>query len=129
MRRAEEHGDFLFSNVGMLRLPSPIRETVIIPTGSESVLEKFGVAAFRDEVVRDPYELTACVLSSLLTGQHEGFGPTLGLAGVLDLVSHYRSLEALDITPAGLQCETYFVPPELIDRFRTCQDSSAACKR
>jgi hypothetical protein len=122
VRRAEEHGDFLFSNVGMLRLPSPIRETVTIPTGAEAVLEKFGVAAFRDEVVRDPYELTACVLSSLLTGRHEGFEPTLGLAGVLDLVSHYRSLEALGITAAGLQCETYFVSPELIDRFRCCQE-------
>jgi acyl transferase domain-containing protein/NADPH:quinone reductase-like Zn-dependent oxidoreductase/acyl carrier protein len=128
VRRAEEHGDFLFSNVGMLRLPSPTRETVTIPTGSEAVLERFGVAAFRDEVVRDPYELTACVLSSLLTGRHEGFEPTLGLAGVLDLVSHYRSLEALGITAAGLQCETYFVPPELIDRFRSYHDSSAACR-
>jgi hypothetical protein len=127
VRRAEEHGDFLFSNVGMLRLPSPIRETVTIPTGCEAVLEKFGVAAFRDEVVRDPYELTACVLSSLLTGRHEGFGPTLGLAGVHDLVSHYRSLEALGITAAGLQCETYFMPPQLIDRFRSYQESAAAC--
>jgi polyketide synthase 12/epothilone polyketide synthase D len=128
VRRAEEHGDFLFSNVGMLRLPSPIRETVTIPTGCEAVLAKFGVAAFRDEVVRDPYELTACVLSSLLTGRHEGFGPTLSLAGVHDLVSHYRSLEALGITAAGLQCETFFVPPELIGRFRSYQESSAACR-
>ena len=129
VRRAEEQGDFLFSNVGMLRLPSPIRETVTIPTGSEAFLEKFGVAAFREEVARDPYELTACVLSSLLTGRHEGFEPTLGLARVLDLVSHYRSLEALGITAAGLQCETYFVAPTLVDRFRTYQDKSAACER
>jgi acyl carrier protein len=129
VRRAEERGDFLFSNVGMLRLPSPIRETVIIPTGSEAALEQFGVTAFRDEVVRDPYELTACVLSSLLTGRHEGFGPTLGLAGVHDLVSHYRSLDALGISAAGLQCETYFVPPELIERFRSYQESSAAGRR
>jgi hypothetical protein len=127
VQRAEKHGDLLFSNVGMLRLPSPIRETVIVPAGSEGVLERFGVAAFRDEVVRDPQELTACVLSSLLTGRHEGFEPTLGLAGVLDLISHYRGLEALGITAAGLQCETYFVPPELIDRFRSHHGRSAVC--
>jgi polyketide synthase 12/epothilone polyketide synthase D len=128
VRRAEEHGDFLFSNVGMLRLAAPIRETVTIPTGSEAVLEQFGVAAFRDEVVRDPYELTACVLSGLLTGRYEGFEPTLGLAGVPDLVSHYRSLAALSITAAKLQCETYFVTAELIERFRSCQRNGPRCK-
>jgi acyl carrier protein len=128
VRRAERDGDLLFSNVGMLRLAAPIRETVTIPTGSEAVLEQFGVAAFREEVVRDPYELTACVLSSLLTGRYEGFEPTLGLAGVLDLVSHYRSLEALSITAASLQCETYFVTAELIERFRRCRRNGARCK-
>jgi hypothetical protein len=113
----------------MLRLLAPIRETLTIPTGAEAFLEKFGVAAFREEVARDPYELTACVLSSLLTGRFDGFEPTLGLAGVLDLVSHYRSLDALGITAAGLQCETYFVPKELIDRFRSSQYTSATCQR
>ena len=130
VRRAEQHGDLLFSNVGMLRLPAPIRETVTIPTEAEAFLEKFGVAAFREEVTHwHPYELTACVLSSLLTGRFEGFEPTLGLAGVLDLVNHYRSLNTLGITAAGLQCETYFVPPEMIDRFRSFQDTSATCQR
>jgi hypothetical protein len=126
VRRAEQHGDLLFSNVGMLRLAAPIRETVTIPTGSEAVLEQFGVDAFRDEVVRDPYELTACVLSSVLTRRYEGFEPTLGLAGVLDLVSHYRGLEALSITAAKLQCETYFVTAQLIERFRSCHGNGYA---
>jgi len=62
VRRIEERGDILFSNAGMLRLPQPVRETLVVPDGAEAALEAFGVAAFRDEVARDARELTACVL-------------------------------------------------------------------
>ena len=70
-------------------------------------------------MVRDPHELTACVLSSLLTGRADGaFAPTVGYAGMSDLVAHYRELGALGIGPARLQCDNYFVPNEAVDRFR-----------
>jgi hypothetical protein len=119
VRRLEAEADILFTNAGMLRLPSPIRETMFIPRGGEDVLARFGVAAFREEVVRDTHELTACVLSSLLTGRADGaFAPTIGFAGLSELVAHYRELGALGIGPARLQCDNYFVPDEAIERFR-----------
>jgi hypothetical protein len=118
-RRLESDADILFSNAGMLRLPQPIRETILVPPSATEVLASFGVAAFREEVVRDANELTACVLSSLLTGRPDGaFPPTLGLAEISDLVAHYRELDALDIGPARLQCDSYFLSEEAVARFR-----------
>jgi acyl transferase domain-containing protein/NADPH:quinone reductase-like Zn-dependent oxidoreductase/acyl carrier protein len=117
IRRIEDRADILFSNAGMLRLPRPVRETLVLPYGAEAALEAFGVAAFRDEVARDARELTACVLSSALTASRPGFRSTIGLAKLDDLVSHYRGLEDAGVSAARLQCENYFVPDSLIARF------------
>jgi hypothetical protein len=119
MRRLQAEADIFFSNAGMLRLPAPIHETVLVPAGAEELLARFGVDAYREEAVRDPYELTACVLSSLLTGRPDGaFPPTVGLAGLPELMQHYHELEFLSIGPARPQCEKYFVPEEAVERFR-----------
>jgi acyl carrier protein len=116
-RRIEERADVLFSNAGMLRLATPVRETFVVPSAAEPTIERFGLAAFRDEVVRDPCEITACVLSSVLTGSGEDFPATLGIAPTDDLVRHYRGLERVGLAPARLQCENYFVPDACVDRF------------
>ena len=50
-------------------------------------MARFGEAAFKRELARDPRELTACILSSLLTDRHEGFRATIGLAELDDLRS------------------------------------------
>src|SRR5204862_99807 len=84
----------------------------------EPVVARLGTDAFRRELVRDPRELTACILSSLLTDRHEGFRATLGLADLTDLRSHYNGLIRLGITAARPQCGTYFVPDDVRDRFR-----------
>lgn len=118
IQRAEADADLFFGNAGMVRLPNPIRETVFLPPGAEPVVARFGDAAFRKELSRDPRELTACILSSLLTDRHEGFRATVGLADLADLRSHYRGLERLGITAARPQCGTYFVPEDVVTRFR-----------
>ena len=117
VERIEERGDILFSNAGMLRFAKPIHETFVLPAGAEAALQAFGVSEYRDEVVRDPCELTACILSSVLTDRLPGFNRTIGLATSEDLVSHYEALEAAGLTAARLQCESYFVPDALIARF------------
>jgi hypothetical protein len=118
IRRAESEADIFFSNAGMTRLADPIREVVFLPPGAEAVVERLGTEAFRRELVRDPRELTACILSSLLTDRHEGFRATLGLADLTDLRSHYNGLIRLGITAARPQCGTYFVPDNVQNRFR-----------
>lgn len=118
IQRAEADADLFFGNAGMVRLPDPIRETVFLPPGAEPVVARLGDAAFRKELSRDPRELTACILSSLLTDRHEGFRATVGLADLADLRSHYRGLERLGITAARPQCGTYFVPDDVVTRFR-----------
>jgi acyl transferase domain-containing protein/acyl carrier protein len=118
IRRAEADADLFFANAGMARLPDPIRETVFLPPGAEKAVAQFGPDAFCRELARDPRELTACILSSLLTDRLEGFRATLGLADLDDLRSHYHGLERLGITASRPQCGTYFVPDEVISRFR-----------
>ena len=61
-----------------------------MPPGAEPVVARLGDAAFRKELTRDPRELTACILSALLTDRHEGFRATVGLA---DLTSFHLDLE------------------------------------
>jgi hypothetical protein len=118
IQRAEADADLFFGNAGMVRLPEAIRETVFLPPGAEPVVARLGDAAFRKELSRDPHELTACILSSLLTDRHEGFRATVGLADLSDLRSHYRGLQRMGITAARPQCGTYFVPEEVVKRFR-----------
>jgi hypothetical protein len=118
VERAEADADLFFGNAGMVRLPDPIRETVFLPPGAGPFVARFGDAAFRRELARDPHELTACILSSLLTDRHEEFGATVGLADLADLRSHYHGLTRLGITAARPQCGTYFLPDEVVDRFR-----------
>jgi acyl transferase domain-containing protein len=118
IQRAEADADLFFGNAGMVRLPDPIRETVFLPPGAEAVVARLGDAAFRKELARDPHELTACILSSILTDRHEGFRATVGLADLTDLRGHYRGLQRMGITAARPQCGTYFVPDEVVRRFR-----------
>lgn len=118
IERAASAGDLFFSNAGMARLPDPIRETVFLPPGAEPIVARFGDDAFRRELARDPRELTACILSSLLTLRFDEFQPTVGLADLIDLRSHYNGLVRLGITAARPQCGTHFVPDEVLNRFR-----------
>lgn len=117
IERLQNRHDILFSNAGMLKLWTPIRETLVVPEGGNSAIQAFGAAAFRDEVARDPFELTACVLSSVLTGRDGSFPATLGVAGIEDLLAHYHGLERLGLRDAQFQCENYFVPDDCVQRF------------
>src|SRR6185437_4809773 len=117
IRRAEWEGDILFSNAGMTRLETPIHETVFVPASAAAALTRFGDDAFRGECARDPHELTACILSSLLTNRYEGFNATVGLAELADLRSHLRGLQRLGIVAAQPQCGTYFVADQVISQF------------
>ena len=117
IRRIEARADILFTNAGMLRLAEPVRQTFVLSAAAEAALRAFGADEFREQVARDAYELTACVLSSALTGRYAGFGATLGIASCADLISHYRELDAINVTSARLQCENYFVPDAVVARF------------
>jgi hypothetical protein len=118
IERTESDADLFFGNAGMARLPELVRETVFLPPGAGPFVARFGDAAFRRELARDPHELTACILSALLTDRHQGFGATVGLAELADLRGHARGLVRLGITAARPQCGTYFLPDEAVTRFR-----------
>jgi hypothetical protein len=127
--RTEADADLFFGNAGMVRLPEPIRETVFLPPGAGPFVARFGDAAFRRELARDPRELTACILSALLTDRHEGFGATVGFTELADLQGHARGLIRLGIAAARPQCGTYFLPDEVVTRFRDRFSARPASRR
>ena len=118
IRRMEDQHDILFTTGGLLRLPEEISETIFLPNGSMSILEKFGERALRAMAGRDPREITGCILSSLLTGQRSEIRPTLGPIELKDSVAHFKLLDSLGMEAANLQSENYFIPPETIARFK-----------
>jgi acyl carrier protein len=118
IRRLESDNDILFGNAGIVRLPDPVQETVFLPPGTENAVERFGIDSFQRELARQPHELTACILSSVLTDRYEGFSKTIGLTDPADALRHYRAVRRLGITAARPQCGTYFVPDDAVLRFR-----------
>jgi acyl transferase domain-containing protein/NADPH:quinone reductase-like Zn-dependent oxidoreductase/SAM-dependent methyltransferase/acyl carrier protein len=116
--RLESKGDVLFTNAGMARLADPVQERVFLPPASDVEVARYGMDAFRAEFLRDPHELTACFLSSLLTQTDESFPATLGSPTTEDLSAHYHGVIRLGIQAARAQCGRYFVPDEAIEAFR-----------
>lgn len=118
IRRTEWEGDLFFSNAGITRHQVPIKQTVYIPAGMESVLAQCNFQQLPNEFSRDPYELSGSVLSSLLTSQFEDFQATVGLADLMDLRSHYHGLQRRGIGPSRPQFGTYFISDDVINQFR-----------
>jgi hypothetical protein len=116
--RLEARCDVLFTNAGMARLADPVYERVFLAPATDAEVARYGMDEFRAELARDPHELTACFLSSLLTQSHEAFPPTLGAPSLEDLRAHYHGLIRLGIHAARLQCGQYFVPDDMIETFR-----------
>jgi len=115
--RLETSRDILFTTGGQLRLDTEITETVYLPEGvaeGNGALEET-VGAL---ISRDPRELTGCVLASLITGINDQVRTTHGAVRAEDVLAHYRALDALDVGPAQLQMDGYFVAPRSIARFK-----------
>ena len=72
---------------------------------------------------RDKEEITGCVLVSLLTGSTKKVKATLGPVTLKDTLAHYRYLEKLKISPAKLQMNGFFLPEEIVGRFKKIQKS------
>ena len=67
---------------------------------------------------RDGSEMTGCVLASIFTGMEPQVRVTLGALGGEDALAHYRFIESLGIGSARLQMGGYFLPGDVIRRFR-----------
>jgi hypothetical protein len=72
------------------------------------------------ELVRryDPFRMTGCVFSSLLSARYQDLKPTLGLVNDHAALQHYQKLIALGFRAFDLHCESYLLPQAGISNFR-----------
>jgi len=127
IKRFLQDKDILFTTGGELCLPEVVRETVYLPEaigdGASEELEK-GFLHFLTS--RDRHEITGCILVSALTGASEEIRPTLGSLGNEDALAHYRNLDSLNIRPARMQMNGFFLPEEKIEEFRRRSQGASA---
>lgn len=112
--RAQE--DVLFTEGGMLRSPQPIRNLIYLPSLVEQLMPKTQREAFSGY---DPYQITGCVFSSLLSSCFEDLKPIIGFVEGSASFQHYERLQQLSFDAADLHCEDYVLPEKAIRNFRT----------
>ncbi|MDF1754990.1 MAG: amino acid adenylation domain-containing protein [Verrucomicrobiales bacterium] len=117
--------DILFTTGGELKMPSVVNETVYLPEDAEALAEGMEGGFFQFLGSRDKHEITGCVLVSLLTNATSKVKPTLGPVTAEDTVAHYKHLETLGVIPARLQMNGFFLPEDVVGRFKKNQTSKS----
>jgi amino acid adenylation domain-containing protein len=111
-RRFLAQEDILFTEGGVLRLPHAISRLLYVPRAVEKFIDITRLAA------SDPYEITGCIFSSLLSARFAHLSPTLGFADNTTCLRHYQILSRLGSQAAHLQCEDYVLAEASIRNFR-----------
>jgi hypothetical protein len=107
--------DILFTEGDSLQSPDTVRQTKYLPPQAE---RKLGPIWGETLALYDPFRITGCVLSSLLSFRFEGLKPTLGPINDREPSLHYQKLISLGFQAAGLHCEDFVLPQEQIQSFR-----------
>ncbi len=115
IQRFEAQQDILFSEGGVLHLPRQIRTTRYLPRIAQRVLPEHIQHLF---AWHNPYEITGCILSGLLSARFAHLHPTVGYIDLATSVQHYHLLTESGVQGAGLHCEDYILPAVLIEQFR-----------
>lgn len=114
-RRAQEQGDILFTEGGMLESPAAVQDTSYVPRFAEQIIQNDQLQLY---LRQQPHHLWGCVLSSLLSTRFDHLSPTLGIVGADVAAQHYQVLDELGFRAAPLHCEGVGLPAAAIDRFR-----------
>jgi hypothetical protein len=112
VRRFEDRADILFTAGGVLRAPAQISRQFYLPRRDTSRVD---LSAFTQV---DPYEITGCIFSSLLSARYPQLSPTIGFAQNTMGRQHLSTLEQLDFQAAQLHCENYVLEASAVQRFR-----------
>jgi hypothetical protein len=114
-QRFRDRKDILFTQGGTLQSPYAVTQIRQQPHQARQRLSHF----YRKAVTNyDPFRITGCVLSSLLSSCHEDLKPTVGPTDDCDSLRHYQKLRALGYRGANLHCEGFLLPQEQIQDFR-----------
>lgn len=110
-RRVEQRGDVLILNGGQLRSPRPMRRTQYLVPGLRKQMLEWELAA------PDPYMITSCVLSGLLSSRRGQVPPTVGMASMDSLLANFGTLLQLEYAAPRPQFSGHTVSDLAIGRF------------
>jgi amino acid adenylation domain-containing protein len=117
VKRFQAHQDILFTEGGVLKSPQPVQTVIYLPRHLENSLSHKQQQAFIKLIKHNPFEITGCVFSSVLSSV-EKLKPLVGLVQLNDSVKHYETLKAKGFQAADLHCEDYVLPEAAINDFR-----------
>jgi amino acid adenylation domain-containing protein len=103
--RFETYKDILFTEGGMLQAPEMIKTVVYFPESIARHLDERLWQSYTRQT--NPYDITGCVMSSLLSTRFGHMESTVGLLEVETCVKHYQGLEKLGFQAADLHCDGY----------------------
>lgn len=112
--RFEERADIAFSEGGVMGLPEPIKE---IAYYTAEMVDPTSLGRFAESLCHDAASITGCVFSGLLSANF-GLPPTVGAINIKESIAHYSALQRLGFTAGRLQCDTYMLGRDLLDKFR-----------
>jgi len=116
LRRFHERGDILVTEGGVLLAPEPLPLRVYVPDGLEPWLEAGLVSLIARS---NPWNITGCVLSGLLSARFADLAPTIGLIDRQTALDHYERLDALGFKAAGLHLDDSPLDARIIEDFRS----------
>ena len=117
IERLRRHGDILFTEGGLLRLPEPVRQSFSVNASMLQSMRAEKMQALNWVGQDDPNEAMGCMLSALLSTRYSELEPTLGLIDWRTAERHYLKLKELGIGSADLHCEGFRLPPGTIRGF------------
>ncbi len=115
IKRLETEQDILFTEGGILRPSQAIERLVYLPNNIQKVMTE---KQRHNYLNRQPFNITGCVFSSLLSTRFEQLTPKVGLVDLETSLQHYKILKELNFSAADLSCQNYQLPPELINQFQ-----------
>ena len=107
--------DILFTEGGVLHSPQPINQLRYWQPEWAQVMHPVREDA---DVASNPFEITGCVLSGVLSSRFGELHPTIGMVDAQTCLQHYAALSGLGLKAAALHCQDYLLPEALIDDFR-----------
>lgn len=120
MQRLKNQGDILFTEGGILKPSEPIKRLVYLPNNINKIMTPEQRHEYLD---RDPFNITGCVLSSLLSTRFNHLTPTIDLVRLETSLDHYKVLRQLGFQAADLCCSGDKLPSELIRKFTDSLES------
>ena len=98
VERFEASADVLFTEGGVLKMPTPIKQSSYVPPGIDRFLSP---AVIETMLWFDPMQLTGCVLSGLLSAQSDAIRPTIGMIETDDLEANFVKMTELGLEGRG----------------------------